>query len=445
MRIVPGGTARPDRVQSPAVLTRFTQLSTIVCIHRGGTTPHLDAALTGDAFFQDPYPVYAALREDSPVHWCEPWAQWVVTCWDDVRDVLLDSDRFSSAGYEAGFVENLETRLGLQLPALRHHFSTEVLSLTDPPVHTRLRRALAGSFTPRVVRSIEPLVNELVRARLDDLRGSARFDVIADLAYPIPAIVIAQLLGVPEHDRDRFCTWSAAIIGFTGGGAPDAERATRAEAAMAEFQSYLADRIARTRAAPGDDLLSLLVTAEPGDRLNDRELVATCITVLFAGHETTANLIGNAVVTLLRHPAELARLRADPTLVSVAVEETLRYESPVQRNRRIARVDLELGSRQIRRGDSVLAFLGSANRDPTQIADPDQFDLTRTTVPHMAFGHGIHFCLGAALSRLEAPIVLAGLLAHYPDLRLADEPARFRQNIVFRGLDALIVETPAPG
>ena len=294
MRIVPGGTARPDRVQSPAVLTRFTQLSTIVCIHRGGTTPHLDAALTGDAFFQDPYPVYAALREDSPVHWCEPWAQWVVTCWDDVRDVLLDSDRFSSAGYEAGFVENLETRLGLQLPALRHHFSTEVLSLTDPPVHTRLRRALAGSFTPRVVRSIEPLVNELVRARLDDLRGSARFDVIADLAYPIPAIVIAQLLGVPEHDRDRFCTWSAAIIGFTGGGAPDAERATRAEAAMAEFQSYLADRIARTRAAPGDDLLSLLVTAEPGDRLNDRELVATCITVLFAGHETTANLIGNA-------------------------------------------------------------------------------------------------------------------------------------------------------
>ena len=225
MRIVPGGTARPDRVQSPAVLTRFTQLSTIVCIHRGGTTPHLDAALTGDAFFQDPYPVYAALREDSPVHWCEPWAA--------VGGHLLGRRARRPARLRPVLERGLrgrvrgEPRDAARAPvaALRHHFSTEVLSLTDPPVHTRLRRALAGSFTPRVVRSIEPLVNELVRARLDDLRGSARFDVIADLAYPIPAIVIAQLLGVPEHDRDRFCTWSAAIIGFTGGGAPDAERA----------------------------------------------------------------------------------------------------------------------------------------------------------------------------------------------------------------------------
>ena len=259
-----------------------------------------------------------------------------------------------------------------------------------------------------MVRSIEPLVNELVRARLDDLRGSARFDVIADLAYPIPAIVIAQLLGVPEHDRDRFCTWSAAIIDFTGGGAPDAGRATRAEAAMAEFQSYLADRIARTRAAPGADLLSLLVTAEPGDRLNDRELSRDLHHRALRGtrddgqpdrqrgRHAAATPCGTRPAARRPHPRMpwRSKRRCATSRLSSAIDG-----SPAS----------TWSSAAGRSAAATRCWRFSARPTATRADRRTRpFDLTRTTVPQMAFGHGIHFCLGAALSRLEAPIVLAG-------------------------------------
>lgn len=423
-------------------------------------TADLDELLTAGAFFDDPYPVYAALRDADPVHWCAPWDAWVVTSHAAVAEVMRNPTDFSSAGYELAMLDSIDRARPGACPSLVAHYSTDVLSITDPPVHTRLRRLLVTSFTPRVVERLRPRVGELIVQLLDALPASrpdglpgalpdglpdavpdARgVDILAAFAYPLPALVIGELLGVPRDEQHLFTGWSADIVAFVGTGAPDVERMERAERSMSAFRDYLRPLIAQRRAASADDLLGCLARpAQDADQLSDDELIATCVTLLFAGHETTANLIGNGMLALLRHPDQLARLRAEPALAGNAVEELLRYDSPVQRNRRRAARDVELDGRHIHAGQRVLAFLGAANRDPATIPEPDRLDITRTESRHLAFGLGIHYCVGAALSRLEAPIAITALLARFPGFRLAAAPIRWKPNIAFRGLEGLHV------
>jgi cytochrome P450 len=405
---------------------------------RATAVPSLDDQLTAGEFFADPYATYARLRAEDPVHWCEPWGQWVITRFEDVLAVNKDPQRFSSAGWEKRFMAELPAEVR-KLPNMQRHYGTKVLSMTDPPEHTRLRRLVVRSFTPRVLEALRPSIEELVQELLDAVAGRPVFDFVEDFAYPLPAIVIARLLGAPDDARHDFMRWSKDIVDFVGTGHADSARALRNETTLREFRAFLEPVIQERRAHPRDDLMSILAsTGEDGDRLTDDELVSTCIVLLFAGHETTANLLGNGLLALLRHPEQLGRLREEPGLMPTAVEELLRYDSPVQRNRRIALVDVELGRTTIRRGDPVMVFMGSANRDAAKFADPDTLDVGRAPNPHQAFGHGIHFCVGAALSRLEAPIALLALLERFPRLRPADDyVARWRPNITFRGLESL--------
>jgi pimeloyl-[acyl-carrier protein] synthase len=400
------------------------------------TLASLDEQLTSPAFFQDPYPVYRRLQEEAPVHWCEPWRQWVVTRHEHVNEVLMSPERFSSSGWEARFMSGLPSDVRAELPNLERHYATPVLSNTDPPGHRRLRTMVIKSFTPNVLKAMTPEIDALVRQMLDRLGERDRTELVGELAYPLPALVIARLLGADEAAGERYAEWSADIVAFVGTGRPEADRARRVDASLGEFAEHIAALIAEVRARPRADLLSLLAEEHGEDRLTDGELVATCVTLLFAGHETTANLIANGLLSLLRHPDQLALVREDPALMETAVEELLRFEGPVQRVRRVAREDTELGGQTIAEGDLVMAFLGAANRDPEVFEDADALDVRRDA-RHVAFGRGLHFCVGAGLSRIEAPIALNELLARFPELRLASDHVRWKPNITFRGLEAL--------
>jgi cytochrome P450 len=321
---------------------------------------------------------------------------------------------------------------------MQRHYGTKVLSMTDPPEHTRLRRLVVRSFTPRVLEALRPAIEQLVDDLLREAEGRASMDAISQFAYPLPAIVIGKLLGAPEDGREQFMRWSKTIVDFVGTGHADEARALANEQTLEEFRAFLEPIIRDRRAHPQDDLISILASSDEGERLTEDEIVSTCIVLLFAGHETTANLIGNGLLALLRYPEQLALLRAEPERMPAAVEELLRYDSPVQRNRRLAMQDMTFGGKEIRQGDSVLVFMGSANRDPARFQDPEALDITRAPNPQMAFGHGIHFCAGAALTRLEAPIALRALLDRFPNVRLADDfEERWHRNITFRGLQSL--------
>jgi cytochrome P450 len=398
----------------------------------------IDEELSSESFFADPYSTYERLRDENPVHWCEPWRQWVITRFDDVLAVNKDPVHFSSAGWEKKFISQLPPELR-QLPHMQRHYGTKVVSMTDPPEHTRLRRLVVRSFTPRVLEALRPDIEQLVGDLLDRVQGAECMDAIADFAYPLPAIVIGKLLGAPDGGRARFMEWSKNIVDFVGTGNPDEARARRNEQTLSEFREFLEPIILDRRTNPREDLISILASADAnGERLTDDELVSTCIVLLFAGHETTANLIGNGLLALFRHPEQLELLKAEPKRIDLAVEEMLRYDSPVQRNRRLATEDIVFGGKQIRQGDAVMVFMGSANRDPAKFPNPDTLDISRSPNNHMAFGHGIHFCAGAALSRLEAPIAIRALLDRFPEVHLADDfRERWRPNITFRGLESL--------
>lgn len=402
------------------------------------STAEFDRLLTSAELVRDPYPVYRALQENAPVYWCEPWGQWVVTRHADVEEILKSPDRFSSSGWEARFLGLLPEGFADQVPAVTGHYGTSVLSNTDPPDHRRLRTMVVKSFTPRVLKGMTPAIERLVAEMLAPLRDRGEFDLLSEFAYPLPATVIAQLLGAPEEAGEDYARWSADVVAFVGTGTPDADRARRLDASLTAFRDHLEPLLRERRSDPREDLLSHLAAEHDGESLSDDELVATCVTLLFAGHETTANLIANGLLTLIRHPDQMELLSESPELMPAAVEEMLRFEGPVQRVRRVATEDLELAGQTIREGDLVMGFIGAANRDPEVFDEPDRFDVTREPT-HLAFGKGIHFCVGAGLSRLEAPIALNRILSEFPDLSLASPPA-WKPNITFRGLERLELE-----
>jgi cytochrome P450 len=380
------------------------------------------------AVIEDPYPLYQRLRAEDPVHQ-NPAGMWVLSRYDDVALALRDP-RFGRRGFQ-------------ELIALRFvgpGLGRSML-LQDPPDHTRLRALVSRAFTSRAIEGLRGQIERMVNGLLDAAMDRREMDLITDLAYPLPVGVISEMVGVPVGDQDRVRQWSDDLVrSFDAIVFPEPEVIARANAAGAALGAYFQDLVAERRRAPRTDLLSALIAVEEaGDRLSTEELLATSILLFLAGHETTANLIGNGVLALLRHPGELARLRQDPSLIESAVEELLRYDSPVQRVSRITNDDVVVGDRQIPNGSLVLALLGAANRDPTLFAEPERLDVTRQDNRHLAFGWGIHFCLGAPLARLEGQIAIGTLVQRLPRLALATERIEWRQTFTLRALTALPV------
>jgi cytochrome P450 len=384
--------------------------------------------LSSPDFVADPYPAFRTLQAAGP-RWL-PFASmtgssWVFSRYDDVVAILK------------------ELRTGKDFARLVPEEQLWALDRSmlfrDPPDHTRLRSLASQAFTPAAVRDLEPRIAQIAGDLLAQMRpaGSTdprQADFMTAFALPLPLIVIAELLGVPIADRERFHAWSNAVVSE----ASSAEEPLTWQDATTALTSYFADLIQQRRRHPQADLISGLIQAgDAGDRLSEQELIGTCILLLIAGHETTVNLLGNGLLTLLRHPDQLALLRSHPELMPSAVEEMLRFESPVQRATfRIATDDFAISGATLHRGQEINAFLGAANRDPQQFPEPDCFDIRRQPNRHIAFGLGIHFCLGAPLARAEARIGFEQLLQALPNLRLAGEP-RWNQNTFIRGLRTL--------
>ncbi|HWM41939.1 MAG TPA: cytochrome P450 [Burkholderiales bacterium] len=381
------------------------------------------------AFHANPYPFYHRLRAEDPVHQTEA-GYWVVTRYADVVSVLRDP-RFGREDF------------GPMVSAIYGEDSERVprpMVFRDPPAHTRLRSLVSKAFTSRVVQGMRPHIQGIVDRLLDRVQHARSMDVIADLAYPLPVTVICEMLGVPEGDRDTMRRWSDDIArSLDALGLPsDREIVRRGRAARHALGEYFRGLLPERRRHPRADLLSLLLAAEEqGDKLTEDELLATCVLIFIAGHETTVNLIGNGLLALLQHPRQWMALKEDPELLPGAVEELLRYDSPVQRTARVTTAEVRIGDKSIPRHALVVAAIGAANRDPERFAEPDRLDIARRDKDHIAFGFGIHFCLGAPLARIEAQIALGTLLRRLPRLALATEAPQWRESSTLRGLKAL--------
>jgi len=377
-----------------------------------------------DTALADPYPHYAALREADPVHWSEKLRAWVFFRYDDVAAALRDDVRFSA-----------DRRRAARATRLAHHPSAETMPRTissDPPECLTVRAVLNGALVPRV-RALAPRIETIVDELVAGLTGRGEADLVADFAYALPIRVIAELLDIPVAERARFQDLSRTIARgmdrFYGG--------DEVSSGLREIGAYFLGIVTERAETPGDDLVGGLLRAEHrGDRLSPLEVVALCTALVFGGHETTVNLIANGMLALLRHPAELERLRDEPELAAVAIEELVRHDTPPQFISRVVGEPCELRGKTLRPGDSVLLGLGSANRDPTAFTDADRLDVGRAPNPHLAFGLGTHFCPGAQLARLEARAAIPSLLARFPRLALGGPPV-WRRTLILRGLERL--------
>ena len=381
-------------------------------------------------FLDDPYPVYRRLRESDPVHWSH-FGVWLVTRYADAASMLRDA-RFGHPDHKAIAFASGDSSVAALLRA-------NMLMFKNPPDHTRLRRLVEQVFTPRLVAGLRPFVQRLADRLLDDVEGARQMDIVHGFAVPLPVGVIAEVFGLPAADAQACHEWTRHMIGpLALGGTPEAGASRRmaGERMVAYFSGILDQR----RRAPGRDLIRSLIQLQvAGAEVEDDELLATCVLLFGAGHETTVRLIGNGILTLLRHPDELRRLRERPSLLTQAIDELLRYESPVQMIGRTAQEDVTLSGRCIRAGQAVYAVVGAANRDPAQFADPDRFDLGRVNNRHLSFGSGIHACLGQGLARLEAEVAIGALIRRMPGLELATVQPEWRREPGIRALMSLPV------
>jgi cytochrome P450 len=382
------------------------------------------------------YPLFHRLRQEEPVHWCEPLNGWMITRYDDVlaglRDPRLASDRISLS------MNAMPEPLRTEMAPLGVHVSNW-LGFTDPPKHTRMRKLIMRVFTPRLADNMEGRIEAIVNALIDRILARGEFDLIADFAFPLPATVICEILGIPLDHQDRFRRWAEDMLLFAGAIGPAiAKVAGPAHESYVEMTSYFRELTRQRRREPRADLLSALAAVEDEEGgLTEVELIGLIVFLFIAGHETTVNLLGNGVLALLSHPAELNRLKDQPQLIEPAVEEFLRFESPIQIATRLPIEDLEIRGRQIKAGQTVILMLGAANRDPERFPEPDRFDVGRPDNKHVAFGWGSHFCLGAPLARVEARIAVRLLLERLPGLQIEGEAPLWREDNNLRSLRSL--------
>ena len=388
-----------------------------------------------EEFRADPYPELAALRAEDPVHFIAATGMWILSRHADVAAVLRDDARFSS---HRPLFDRIAAMAPEGKPQEFLQRAKQTMLVQDPPDHTRLRNLVTKAFTPRVVENLRPRVNDLLGELLATVEGGT-MDVIADVAVPLPLYVIMELLGMPPADRPMLKQWSDDLAILVDGTIA-LDRLGPAERAASALEAYVGELVGARRRAPRADLLSGLIAAqEQGDVLSDEELFSTVAILLVAGHETTTGLIGNGMLALLRNPEAQDQLRSHRVSIRDAVEELARYDSPVQLATRTALTEVVLGGKTIARGQEVVCLIGAANRDPERFADPDRLDLGRPDNRHLAFGHGIHFCLGAPLARVEAQVVCSTLLERFPRLRLVSEHVEWREGFVLRKPRALPV------
>jgi cytochrome P450 len=382
----------------------------------------------------NPYPLYHRLQTEDPVHWDRYLHAWVVTRYADVVTVL---QRFS-----ASRMPSPEQLTALNLSELNPIAQVMVRQMIfmDAPSHTRLRALAAAAFTPPRAEALRAHIQEITTSLIDAVLPKGRMDVIADLADLLPATVTAELMGVPVADRDQLKTWSKDFSEMLGNFQHNPGRAGPMLETVEKMTTYFRDRIREQEYQPRDGVVQAFMTAEiDGDRLTEAEVIANCIITMTGGQETTTNLIGNGLLSLLQNPQELARLRADLSLLPSAIEELLRYESPIQHTARLAPTDVELGGKMIRKRDAVIAVLGAGNHDPERFSDPDNLDISRPDNRHLAFGWASHYCFGAPLARVEGQIAFGTILNRLQNIALEPAPIVWRQNMVFRGLEALPV------
>ncbi|MBW4644888.1 MAG: cytochrome P450 [Goleter apudmare HA4340-LM2] len=383
-------------------------------------------------FHSDPYPIYDRLRTEDPVH-LSSLGIWMISRYVDVIQALRDPHLSS----EQSHISRYSRQQGTLSPVAA--LSSKCLFFRDPPDHTRLRRLVSKAFNPRVIEEMRPRIVEFVNELIDGIGGAGEIDIIADFSKPLPVRTISELLGIPEADREQLKHWSH-WLGQIFDPMKSSNLSEQVNQAVLEFRDYLIDLIAKRRQYPQNDLISALIQArDEQDQLTEDELLVTCMLLFASGEETTVNLIGNGMLSLLRHPDQLAKLQEHPSLIPSAVEELLRYESPLQICGRTAIANFEIGGKTIRKGVPVFLLVGSANRDPAQFPDADRLDLARPDNRHLAFGDGIHYCLGSGLARIQGQIAIHALIQRLPSLQLSTDTPQWRENIFLRGLQTLPV------
>lgn len=390
-----------------------------------------DDAVKSGQLRDNPYPVYDWLREQSPICWSQQWNSWVLSRYADVAAVTQDSARFTSVGRVVNEIRRLFSDQQLErVELLMQHYSVGLIN-SDPPVHTCQRKLVQSTFVPRVLERLRPFIQRIVDELLDQVQAKGRIEVIRDLSFPLPITVIAELLGIPVEMRGQFKAWSTGIIQFMATPRPSLEIAERSQSALKELREYFKNVFRDRHAHPRDDLISALVAASvEGHKLTDDELLSTCVTILIGGHETTTSLIASGLWLLASRPELQGQLIADPMLAASAVEEFLRYEPPFQRIIRVTNEDVEFYGKTILRGQTVVLLIGAANRDPRAFALPEVLDIRRAPNRHLSFGYGAHFCLGAALARLEATIAINTGLRRMPSLSLDSMAVEWHDGMV---------------
>jgi cytochrome P450 len=390
------------------------------------------------ATLNDPFPLYARMREQDPAHWSPVLKAWVLTRYDDVKRACLDTAGMSSDRLRP-FFATLASAQAERIAELMRYL-TRWMVFRDPPEHTRLRRLAAKVFNVRSISALRPRIEVIAAELLDGLRGRREFDFIGEFAGPLPALVIMHMLGVPRGELSRLKHLSDEMALFIGSARDSADKYGRAEAATAEMAALFRGLIALRRRTPEQDLLSELIRVEDeGDRLTEDELVATCLLLLFAGHETTTHHIANGLCALMQFPGELQRLRDEPGLAAAAVEELLRYDGPIGAQVRVVQRPHTLHGKALQPGERVFLMMNAANRDPRAFPDPDRLDLRRNGVPHLSFGFGVHICLGFPLARLEGQIALPAVLQRWRRLEIAAQRLEWLDSMVLRGMKAMPV------
>ena len=397
-------------------------------------------AIFTEEILQDPYPTYSRLHEEGPLHYVDVGGKWAV--WS-----VFSHAECSSVAKDPRLSAKRARQMLLPLPLSRQSEFSELarmlglwLIFMDPPEHTRLRKLLNKGFSPAAIEGLRPQVEAIVHGMLEPLQHGSDVDLMREFANPMPVRIILEMLGIPQDLRDTFVSWSRAIAVFRGNPNRTVEEARAAQDALIELTDFFRKTVAERRRNKGTDLISLLIDIEEeGEALTEEELYAQCIALLFAGHETTRNLIGNGMYTLLEHPQATSELRERPEMIRSAVEELLRYESPVQFTARVLKEDIEVCGQQIRKGWTVLCMLGAANRDPKQFKEPNHLDLKRLNNQHLAFSAGLHFCIGAQLARLEGQVALLNLVQRFPKMKLTGPRPEWASTFGLRGLTSLPV------